>query len=51
MRSFACPVAAVLLLACSWLPEPVLGTAVVLTALLALEFVVQRRAAAADALP
>jgi hypothetical protein len=51
MRSYACPVAALLLLASSWLPEPVVGAAVVLTGLIALEFAVERRAAAADGAP
>jgi low temperature requirement protein LtrA len=48
MRTYACPIAALLLLACSWLPEPVLGTAVVMVGLIAVEFVVERRAEIAD---
>jgi low temperature requirement protein LtrA len=44
MRTFACPVAALLVLASSGLGEPVLGTGIVLAGLVALAVVAARRA-------
>lgn len=48
MRVLACPIAAILVIASSWLPEPVLGTGVVLTVLVAVGFAHERRAALLD---